>query len=179
MSTSDSEESVTESNTKKELNPLEQWLENIKEVGLTEQQADDILDEYITKGYWEKTYKIFKGRITVTMRTRDASHNQRIANTLDSLRTNDPAIHSQNIFRLNLAGSLVRYNKETFNHPKYTGKNSAEMETAFVERLAFIDNSLGELIVNQLFLVVENFDKITRAVFSNGAASAFLEQTLE
>lgn len=152
----------------------ETWLDELKSVEITEDEANEILDEYLSKGYWEKEYKLFNGRYVVTLRTRDAAHNQRVANTLDSLRTSDPAVYSQNIFRLNLAGSLAKTKDLEFPYIKFNGKNYKELEDDFTKKLSYIDNSLGDLLVTQLFEVLRHFDKLTTAVFSNGASSAFL-----
>jgi hypothetical protein len=90
----------------------ETWEDRVKAAGLTMDQALEILDALIEKGFYEKTIPLYGGRRPVVLRTRDAYCRQRVANALDTLRTNDPRVHSQTTLRICLAGSLVQFGKK-------------------------------------------------------------------
>ena len=169
----DKEKEKEEETPKVAKKPIEKWLDAIKEVGLSDIEAENILDEYLQKGFWEKDYNLFRGKLKVTLRTREGYSLQRVANSLDALRTNDPTVYTQTMFRINLASSLSKFKEIRFDFPKYNGKNATEIDEQFTKRLQFIDTEIGSLILQQLYFALENFDQLTRAVFSEGAASGF------
>lgn len=152
--------------------PLVRWKKNLEAAKITVSQADAILDQMLKTGYWEKEYTLFRGRLKIKLRTRDAYSLQRTANAVDQLRTNDPRVRSQTLFRLSLAGSLVMYGGTQLALPPRDAEDAA-IEQAFNERLQFIDKGIPEFVASQLYFCVENFDTIARAALSEGAATGF------
>lgn len=146
------------------------WEERLAAVELTPDQAFVILDAVLEKGFYERTFPLYGGRISVTLRTRDGSHRQRIANALDELRTNDPRVHGQVMSRMFLAGSLVRFNKDTLDMAE-EGDSRAK-EAAFQSRLAYVDK-LSDPVLDTLFELISRFDGWTFASLSNGAPTGF------
>lgn len=153
---------------KKEKPPT--WEERLAAVELSPEQAFIILDAVLEKGFYERTFPLYGGRISVTLRTRDGSHRQRVANALDELRTNDPRVHGQVMSRMFLAGSLVRFNKDTLDMAE--DGDSRAKESAFQSRLAYVDK-LSDPVLDTLFELISRFDGWTFASLANGAPTGF------
>lgn len=147
------------------------WEGSIKKVGLNAEQGFAIIDAMIEKGYYEKTISLYGGRIAVTLRTRDAYCRQRVSSELDTLRTNDPRVHSQASLRICLAGSLVKFHKTALKFAQPNASPDAQ-EEAFNERLRFIDG-LGDPFLDTLYPLLQQFDAWTYAALSNGAPTGF------
>jgi hypothetical protein len=151
--------------------PMERWREAISAAELSEEEADKILDSVLSTGHYEKSYKIFRGKLAVTLRSRDSASLQRVSDALDSVRTNDVRVHTQTMNRYNLAASLVRYQDRQFKHPPSTG-DLTDRDRAFAERLAFVD-SIPAPILLQLYALLSKFDNAVFASLSEGAELGF------
>ena len=148
--------------------PMDRWRDAISKAGLTEEDADKILDAVLAAGFYQKDYSLFRGKLKVTFRSRDASVHQRLSTALDDVRTNDPRVHDQVMSRINLAASLVSYRGTTFAHPHDENLKG----TAFIERLKFVDN-LPSPVFYQLCTALAKFDAIVFAALSEGAELGF------
>lgn len=173
------DEELTEADKKKKekeeeekLSPLERWQRNLKAVDLSEEDAEAILDSMIRQGYWEREYSLFRGKLNIKLRTRDGYSLQRAANALDSLRTNDPYVYTQTIYRLNLAGSLVKYRDVDLRHVSLKDTDE-ERINAYNERLLFIDKAIPATILSQVYNALTHFDNLATAALSEGASSGF------
>jgi hypothetical protein len=151
--------------------PIERWRDAIEAAGITEEEADKVLDAVLAQGYYEKAYKVFRGRLTVVLRSRDSAALQRVSDALDAVRTNDLRVHTQTMNRYNLAASLVRYQDKVFKHPA-PNADPVERERAFSDRLSFID-SIPAPVLLQLYAVLGKFDSIVFAALSEGAEMGF------
>lgn len=151
--------------------PMERWRDAISAAELSEEEADKILDSVLSTGYYEKSYKIFRGKLAVTLRSRDSASLQRVSDALDSVRTNDIRVHTQTMNRYNLAASLVRYQDRQFKHPS-AASDLMEKDRAFSERLAFVD-SIPAAILLQLYSLLGKFDGAVFAALSEGAELGF------
>lgn len=151
--------------------PIERWREAIEAAGLTEEEADKILDSVLASGYYEKLYKLFQGKMTVVLRSRDSASLQRVSDALDSIRTNDVRVHTQMMNRYNLAASLVRYQDKQFKHPN-SNASANDRDKAFTDRLAFVDTIPAPVLV-QLYALLSKFDNAVFAAMSEGAELGF------
>lgn len=151
--------------------PMERWRAAIEAANLTEDEADQILDAVLTNGFYDKTFKIFRGRLAVTLRSRDSASLQRVSDALDTVRTNDIRVHTQTMNRYNLAASLVRYQDKVFKHPN-SSTDSIDRDRSFAERLAFVDTIPAPVLV-QLYAVLAKFDGTIYAALSEGAEMGF------
>ena len=151
--------------------PMERWRDAIEAADLTEEEADKILDAVLATGHYDKTHKLFRGRMTVVLRSRDAASLQRVSDALDSIRTNDVRVHTQMMNRYNLAASLVRYQDKVFKHPPANG-DITDREKSFADRLAFIDTIPASVLV-QLYSLLSKFDNAVFAAMSEGAELGF------
>jgi len=153
------------------LSPMERWRTAIESANLTEDEADKILDAVLTHGFYDKTFKIFRGKLTITLRSRDSASLQRVSDALDTVRTNDVRVHTQTMNRYNLAASLVRYQDKTFKHPGLTSDVN-DRDRAFSDRLAFVDTIPAPVLV-QMYAVLAKFDNTIYAALSEGAEMGF------
>lgn len=151
--------------------PMERWRDAVSAAELTEEEADKILDSVLSTGYFEKSYKIFRGKLAVTLRSRDSAALQRVSDALDSVRTNDVRVHTQTMNRYNLAASIVRYQDRQFKHPSPSSE-LLEKERSFAERLAFVD-SIPAPVLLQLYTLLGKFDGAVFAALSEGAELGF------
>jgi len=156
--------------------PTKAWTELIEEVGLTEARANAILNEIATKGYWEKKYVIWDGLVKVSLRTRDSYNLERVNHALDVLRNPTPNSVSQTIFRMNLAGSISRFQSGevaaiALAHPAPTAEFD-EIENLFQKRLNYVDKIAGP-ILPRLYEALSNFDKVVSAVLAKGSVEGF------
>ncbi len=156
-----------------ELTPAEKWKRNIGKLGLAESDARTILRQILRTGYWEKEYSLFQGELVVVLRTRTAYARQRVAHALDLLQKPIPVdVAQQFMYRLNLTGSLYKYDNVTLPHLKRDASDEDQAK-AFDERLEFIDKGIPEPVLTALFQQLSNFDNIAAAVTSEGAVPGF------
>jgi hypothetical protein len=155
----------------KPMTPDERWRAGLKAVNMTEAEALAIIDAIITKGYYEESMTLFRGRLSVTFRSRDGASLQRIASALDQCATNDPAVHRQVAGRVMLACSLVRYGNKTLEPPTGT-MNPVDREKAMQASLSFIDSLSGPVVV-QLYNALARFDAKVYAALADGSLEGF------
>lgn len=155
-----------------ELTPADRWLRNVKMAKLEEPEANKILDDILSQGYWEKTYNLFHGRLKITLRSRDMAANQRVADAMDSVRTYDKGVMNQAKLRIQLAVSLVKFKDKALP----VAAMDAPMEEhnqVVAQRLAFCDRFVPGPASEAIYAALIDFDNKTYAVMSEGASSAF------
>jgi hypothetical protein len=156
----------------KELTPLEKWHKGLEQVKITETQAYDILDALISKGYYEREYKIWGNRVRVMFRTRDTQHLLRVQRSLEALRDPTQFSISQTVFKANVAASLVSYQSATLPIADPAKGTPAEIEEAYVKRSEFVAKLPGN-VYEQLTIALAHFDSVVNAACAEGAAQAF------
>lgn len=152
--------------------PIEKWREGLKAMKITEAQAEAILDSMLAKGYWERDYKLFGGKVTVRLRTRDVQNLNRILSVIDRMRLPNQVLIDENISILNLAGSLVKLRDVTLPHPDLAKATVDEIEDAFDKRQEFVRRISGPLMP-ALRTSLYHFDAVVTAALANGAAEGF------
>lgn len=159
------------------LTPVERWKKNIAAVKLSEAQAEAILDDVLTKGYWSKDYSLLRDRVQVTFRTRDVYHQRRVANAIDQFRLPTPDKASAVYVSYNLAGSLAALTarglpQKALLFPDVYKSDPTEIEQAFNARLAYVEKLPGPLL-GALTQALVNFETIVNAALSEGAPEGF------
>lgn len=154
------------------LTPAERWEKNLADAGLNEAQAFAILDDVIAKGYWEKEYSLFRGRLNVIFRTRDGQHRRRVQRALqEQVAPVSTLTFTEIVTRYNLAASISVFKKTRMS---FAPDNATvdQIEDAFLNRYDFVGKISGP-VFDQLVEALIDFDKIVTAAFSEGAASGF------
>ena len=161
------------------------WKAQLEKLGVSDEQAEKILDELAFTGFYAKEYKLWGGRITVVLRSRDIYCKQRTTQGTDMLRNPTEQSYWFTHYRYNLAGSLQAYKTRRDEKPllfrhitikpteQITPELMKEMEDAFDERLAWVDFQLQGPLGGRLFECVQNLDTLVAAVLAKGAAEGF------
>lgn len=155
-----------------EKSPTELWLEGLKAAKVSEAQADTVLSELLSKGYYERTYQLFNGKFSVTFRTRDGAALARAAEAVDQARSNDREIHRQIMNRLNLAASIVKFDKTALPHASINA-SPEDREIAFSKRLKYVDSQELGPFLPALFNALSRFDYGIMAITNQGAPEGF------
>lgn len=136
--------------------PRDHWLEEIELENLTSEEAAKILDQVITNGMYEETYKM--GRMVVRLRTRTTSDADRVIEAIQDFKPETNGTLSHLIARMNLAASLSKFGDKQFN---FTAPNDGEqevLELEFTERYNFL-SSVPSQIFFALTQILEKFDR--------------------
>ena len=152
------------------LKPLQTYEDKLKEAGVAKEQAAEIIDSVLMKGYWAETVKISQ-RISVKLRTRSARDTRRIQDHLEVQRPVYDAHYTEILGRMTLAASLEQLGTDRFNFPGKDAKNE-DYENAFQERVRYIEN-LADPVLRLLFLKLWKFDEKIRIVLSEGTIENF------
>lgn len=157
-------------NAEAALKPIKSYEDRLKEAGVTKDQAAEIIDSVIMKGYWSEPIKV-TSRISVTLRTRSARDVRRIQDYLEVQRPVYDVHYNEILSRMTLAASLEKLGKDTFSFPGKDAKDG-DYESAFQQRATYIEN-LADPVLRLLFLKLWTFDEKIRAVLAEGTVENF------
>ena len=90
------------------------YLEGLDVVGLTQEEARDIMDQVLFGGGYEKEYKI-SAKMFVVFRSRTGVDTQRMLRLVEAEAPRMPMHVDDIIGRVNIAASLRRYGKQEFH----------------------------------------------------------------
>lgn len=157
------------------LPPLERWRINIARAKLTEQGANEIIDALLDPGYHTETIVRMGGRLTVTLRTRDGAHRDRLRLALDQLQNPTRDTQQETKLRVNLTDSLLKLQMGkralTFEYPK-RGDALPRVEELYQQRRGQLDE-IDENVLDVLYLLLSEFDYRVMASTSEGAVEGF------
>jgi hypothetical protein len=142
-----------------EKSDYEVYIESLKELKLTTDQAAEIVDALITAGFYEETFQLNK-KVTVKFRTRTQDTNNRIDKALADAKPEFNSSIMNVLAKYNLASSLVQYGK--FTYKPYEDDAEFNKTLKFVERLP---QPVFQLLIGEL----SKFDNKLQVV-SNSAA---------
>lgn len=152
--------------------PIEKWRDGLRKAGITEAYAETVLDSMLSKGYWEREYKLYHGRVLLKLRTRDAQNINRIMAAIDRMRVPSAPLIEEHITLLNLAGSIVKLRDVNLPHPDVNTSSVDEIEDAFEKRREFTRRISGPLMP-AIRAALVHFDKIVAAALADGADEGF------
>ena len=112
--------------------PYEEYLEALTELKMTADEAANIVDALITKGYAEETFVINK-KFQVRFRTRSQDVTNRIDKALADSKPEFNASYANVVAVHNVSASLVRYN--TFEMKPYESDIEFEKSLKFIQKL--------------------------------------------
>lgn len=152
------------------LKPLKSYEARLEEVKVTKEQAADIIDAVLMKGYWSETISV-TSRINLKLRTRSARDTRRIQDYLEVARPQYDAHYNEILSRMTLAASLEQFGKDVFAFPGKEAKTE-DYEEAFQKRSQYIE-SLADPALRLLFMKLWTFDEKIRVVLSEGTIENF------
>ena len=120
----------------KVLTQEEQYFKNLANLKVDIKEARHVMEQMVTKGYYEESFKI--GPATLTLRTRVYDDMVRAQRMLDQERPEYATAVQELLNRYNTAASLVRYSDHYFDHPDPLTATEEEMEIAFAPRLRLL-----------------------------------------
>jgi hypothetical protein len=154
----------------KVLSKEEQYEKNLVEFGITLRDARHIMEQMVTKGFYEEDFKV--GPITCTLRTRVYEDLIRTQRLLGIERPEYASAVQEMLNRYNTAASLVRYGEYTFDHPDAMVATEKDIEDAFDKRMQFVKR-LPQLVSVKVMQFSYEFDRKMIAVFGEGAPQDF------
>lgn len=154
----------------KVLSKEEQYEKNLIEFGITLRDARHIMEQMVTKGFYEEDFKV--GPITCTLRTRVYEDLIRTQRLLEIERPEYASAVQEMLNRYNTAASLVRYGEYTFDHPDAMVATEKDIEDAFDKRMHFVKR-LPQLVSVKVMQFSYEFDRKMIAVFGEGAPQDF------
>lgn len=152
------------------LKPIKAFEEKLKEAGVTKEQAAEIVDAVLMKGFYAEDVPLTK-RISVRLRTRSARDTKRIQDYLEAQRPVYDAHYQEILARMTLASTLEKLGKDTLPFPGKDAKPD-DYEQAFRARAEYVEN-LADPVLRLLFQKLWDFDKKIFAVLSEGTIENF------
>jgi len=146
------------------------YIEILKDSNVTVDEAQVIVDDLMTKGYYSEEVQITK-KITATFRTRNHNDYLRYSIALQLLNPKFRQEEDELALRYCLVGSLVRFNKTNFAHP-VTKTPPEEAQRMFDERLDWVE-AQPERLTALLSVKLRRFDEKIMVVMSEGVAENF------
>lgn len=146
------------------------YKEILEEAEISLQKARAIVDDILTKGYYEEDIQITKNSF-VTFRTRTHADYRRYLRALEAVTPKFIDEQQEIQLRYFLAASLVAFKGQTFEHPKNkTSENAAE--DMFDKRLSWITEQ-PDTLINLLAIKLNKFDRDIKIVMSEGVVENF------
>ena len=152
------------------LKPMQSFQERLDSVKVTREEAAEIVDSVLLKGYYAKDYAITK-TIKARFRTRGARDTRRAQDMLENMRLSISAHYNEMLSRFLLASSLERFGDDKLDHAA-KGSNADEHERAFNSRLNYVDN-LSDPALRVLFDKLRIFDTMISTVLEEGTIENF------
>lgn len=150
--------------------PLESYEEQLKEVGVSREEAAQIIDAILMQGYYAEDIHLTK-RIVVRLRTRLYRDTRRTQDYIERAMPKYDNHYNEIVNRYALAASIEQLGPTKLEHPK-TNASADEIEKSFENRLTFVE-SLIEPTLRLLFNKLYRFDLKLRVVLEEGALENF------
>jgi len=146
------------------------YIEILKDSNVTVDEAQAIVDDLMTKGYYSEEVQITK-KITATFRTRNHSDYLRYSTALQLLNPKFRQEEDELALRYCLVGSIARFNTTNFAHP---GSKTPpdEAQKMFDARLDWVE-AQPERLTALLSVKLRRFDEKVMVVMSEGVAENF------
>jgi len=155
----------------KGIEKVKQYDEILAENDITVEQAQIVVDDLMTKGYYQETMNVTK-TITVDFRTRTHLDYMRYHTALEILNPKYQAEQDEIALRYCLAGSLARFGKVTFDYPNPQTAEEGQAREAFDKRLEWIEKQ-PERVVALLATKLVKFDAKIGTIMAEGVAENF------
>lgn len=136
--------------------PSEMWRQECELHGLSMSEAAKILDEVMSKGFYEESYRV-AGRV-FKLRTRTTVDGDRLIEMLRELRPDNNAVLTHLVARINLASSLSSFGNEVFPHTYPSDDNRPTLDAEWKNRWSYT-SSLPQPIFLAVTQTLQNFDE--------------------
>jgi hypothetical protein len=150
--------------------PVENYQEHLKQYGISEEKAARIVDDLLTKGFYEEDFPISK-RVSLTLRTREHRDTIRMQIALQVQRPLFTDTLNELVSRYNLAASLSAYNGTSYYFPSLEDEDE-KADKLFDVRLKAAEH-LPAAIFSMATMLLAKFDRMILAVMCEGVAENF------
>jgi hypothetical protein len=144
--------------------------EVLEEAEIPISKARAIVDDLLTKGYYEEDIQITKSSY-VTLRTRTHADYRRYLRAIEAVNPKYIDEQQEIQIRYFLAASIVAFKGHTFAHAKPNASENA-VEDAFDKRLEWITTQ-PDTLVNLIAVKLSKFDRMVKVVMSEGVIENF------
>lgn len=152
------------------LKPMLSYEDRLRAVGVTREQAADIIDAVLLKGHWSEVISITK-RVQARFRTRGARDTRRAQELIEQQRLTYDRHYNELMSRYLLAASLEAFGEDKLEHAPR--KAVADLvEKAYDSRLSYVEG-LADPVLRILFNKLFEFDKKVAAVLEEGSIENF------
>lgn len=153
-----------------QMTPIEDYKKYLAELKITEEEAARIVDDMLTKGYYEETFKLSKTR-SCKLRTREHRDTIRLQMAMEVQRPLFTDSSNELQARYNMAASLSAYNGEDYYFAE-PGDAQEKVDKLFDERLKAVE-CLPAPVFSVVSMMLAKFDQKILAVMRPGVAENF------
>lgn len=150
--------------------PVEDYREHLKQHGISEEKAARIVDDLLTKGFYEEEFPVSK-RVSLTLRTREHRDTMRMQIALQVQRPLFTDTLNELVSRYNLAASMAAYNGKRYDFPS-EGATDEQADTLFDTRLKAAEH-FPAAVFSMATMLLAKFDRMVLAVMREGVAENF------
>lgn len=152
------------------LKPMQSYEERLARLKISREQAAEIIDGVLLKGFWAETVQISK-RVTVRLRTRTARDTRRAQERIEMLKLSYEIHYGEMMARYLLAASLEACGNDKFDHPSRLDNEEA-IEHAYLQRYRYVE-TLPDPTLRILFTKLRAFDEKIATVLEEGSIENF------
>lgn len=155
-----------------ELRPMRSYEEQLREIGVSKDEAARIIDAILNVGFWSEEVSITKS-IKARFRTRSSRDRSRAVAFIEAARPVYEAHVQEMMNKQLLAASLEAFAKDKFTHADPRTAKAEEIEAAFDARFRFVDGVISDPALNLLLRHFHKFDIKIHTVMQEGAVENF------
>lgn len=154
-----------------ELVPMRTYEDQLRDAGLTREEAARIVDAIMERGFWSEDVKITKS-VSARLRTRGSRDRTRAMDRIETARPAYDAHYYDLMNKLLLAASLESFGGMKFGHPPRDAKPE-EIEVAFDARFRYLDAVIADPAYQLLMRAFLRFEDKIRIVTQEGVVENF------
>lgn len=154
-----------------ELVPMRTYEDQLKDAGVTREEAARIVDAIMERGFWAEDVKITKS-VSARLRTRGSRDRTRAMDRVETARPAYDAHYYDLMNKLLLAASLESFGKVKFEHPARDAKPE-DVEATFEIRFRYLDTVIADPAYQLLMRAFLKFEDKIRIVTQEGVVENF------
>ncbi len=154
-----------------ELVPMRTYEDQLRDAGVTREEAARIVDAVMERGFWAEDVKITKS-VTARLRTRGSRDRTRAMDRVETARPAYDAHYYDLLNKLLLAASLESFGAMKFSHPTRDAKPE-DVEAAFDTRFKYLDAVIADPAYQLLLRAFLKFEDKIRVVTQEGVVENF------
>jgi hypothetical protein len=153
--------------------PVKDYAKFLKDHDISEDKAEEIVDNILMRGFHEETYPLTK-KSAVVLRTRAHRDTLRLHQALQIRQPVYQDVANEIIIRYNLAASLSAITGPAEKHFEFPDDETIDEEVVklFDVRMRYIERMPGALFA-KLSMKLSQFDRIVMAVMREGVTENF------